>query len=112
MGSRSDIPEIMQAMDVFVFPSFFEGLGIAAVEAQTAGLPCIISDGVPIECKITEHVEQVKLSEGSAVWAERIMNFKNVARKNNCEAVAAAGFDIKSNVQWLEEFYCDAVKRN
>ena len=47
LGNRGDVNRILQAMDVFLFPSLYEGLGIAALEAQAAGLPCIISDSVP-----------------------------------------------------------------
>lgn len=43
-GVRSDVPQLMQAMDVFVFPSLYEGLPVTIVEAQAAGLPCVISD--------------------------------------------------------------------
>ena len=53
LGARGDIPQLMQAMDVFVLPSIYEGLPVTMVEAQAAGLPCFISDRVPIECKIT-----------------------------------------------------------
>lgn len=63
MGSREDIPEILQAIDVFVFPSLYEGLGIAAVEAQAAGIPCILSDQVPVECRMTQNVEFLSLKK-------------------------------------------------
>ena len=50
-GVRNDVAELLQAMDVFVFPSIYEGLPVTIIEAQAAGLPCLISDKVPIECK-------------------------------------------------------------
>lgn len=55
-GVRTDVEEQMQAMDVFVFPSLYEGLPVTMVEAQAAGLPCIISDQIPEECIITTNL--------------------------------------------------------
>ena len=68
LGIRTDIPDLLQAMDVFAFPSHFEGLSVASVEAQAAGLPCLISDGVPIECKKTDLVHALPLSAGTDAW--------------------------------------------
>lgn len=110
LGARSDIPELLQAMDVFVLPSLYEGFPVSVTEAQAAGLPCVISDKVPLECKITDEVEQIPLSDGARVWAERIMKYKDSIRRDTYSEIAAAGFDIKSNAKWLEEFYCNANK--
>lgn len=111
-GARSDIPELMQAMDVFVLPSLYEGLPVTMVEAQASGLPCVISDGVPIECKIINAVEQVSLSKSPAEWADRILSYKKYPRQDHYSAIVSAGFDIRSNAKWLEEFYCDAHIRD
>ena len=110
LGARSDIPELLQAMDVFVLPSLYEGFPVSVIEAQAAGLPCVISDKVPLECKITDEVEQIPLSDGAKVWAERIMKYKDSIRHDTYNEIAAAGFDVKSNAKWLEEFYCNANK--
>lgn len=110
LGVRSDISDLLQAMDVFVLPSLYEGLPLALVEAQAAGLPCVISDRVPIECKLTDSVEQVKLSDGAQVWAEKILGFRGMPRRDNYDVIVSAGFDIKSNAKWLEEFYCNAYE--
>ncbi len=112
LGARSDIADIMQAMDVFVLPSLYEGLPVTMIEAQAAGLACVISDKVPIECKITESVNQVALSAPLKEWTEVILNYKNGERKDAYMDVAAAGFDIGSNAIWLEEFYCNAYKQS
>jgi glycosyltransferase involved in cell wall biosynthesis len=110
LGIRSDISDLLQAMDVFVLPSLYEGLPVALVEAQAAGLPCVISDGVPLECKLTDAVEQVKLSDSPQVWAEKILSFQGMPHRDNYDLIVSAGFDIKSNAKWLEEFYCNAQK--
>lgn len=55
-GVRKDAPRMLQAMDVFVFPSLYEGLGIVLVEAQSAGLPCVVSDTIPTDAYLTDLV--------------------------------------------------------
>lgn len=104
-GVRGDVADLMQAMDVFVFPSLYEGLPVTMVEAQAAGLPCIISDGVPKDCVITPLVQQIRLSEGSATWASGVISAAASPRINTYEAVRSAGFDIDTAVRDLEEYY-------
>ena len=58
-GVRSDVPNLLQAMDVLLFPSFFEGFPGVVLECQAAGLPCIISDTITREVNITGLVEYV-----------------------------------------------------
>ena len=72
-GVRSDIPDLLQAIDVFVFPSIFEGLGIVAVEAQAAGIPCIVADTIPKEAYITDLIKSISLSEPVDVWSKAIL---------------------------------------
>ncbi len=105
LGVRSDIPNLLQSMDVFLFPSLYEGLGIAAVEAQAAGLPTLISDRVPIECKKTDLVEVVSLKDSAQVWSEKVIECSRIKRQDMTEKIKAEGFDIKENSKWLQEFY-------
>lgn len=70
---RSDVQELMKAMDVFVFPSIYEGLGIALIEAQATGLKCVVSDKVPKEVCITDLVHFFPLEEMEAMWVEEIL---------------------------------------
>lgn len=111
LGIRSDIPELLQAVDVFVLPSIYEGLPVTTVEAQAAGLPCVVSAGVPYECKLTEPVRQLPLEDGAEAWADVILDMRDYPRENNYEAIAAAGFDIKANAKWLEEYYYDVYSK-
>lgn len=108
-GVCKDVPEIMQSFDLFIFPSIFEGLGIVAIEAQAAGLPCFISDGVPDEAMITNLAIKIPLSKGAKQWADIILR-NNYARKNTKSEIIKAGFDILDNAQWLQEFYLDKLK--
>ena len=110
-GVREDVPELLQAMDVFLFPSLFEGLGIAVIEAQAAGLPCLISEGVPLECEKTEGlVYQLKLESGADCWAEKALQCTHKKRSNTLEQIRKSGFDIKEAAIKLQEFYLEVYK--
>lgn len=104
-GVRSDVPDLMAAMDVFVMPSLFEGLPVTMVEAQASGLKCFISDGVPNDCILTDDVTKIALAESSEYWAERIMNSWDYTRTPNTETLKAKGFDVETTAQWLTNFY-------
>lgn len=111
-GVRSDVPDLLQAMDVFVFPSLYEGLPVTMIEAQAAGLPCFISDKVPAECSITDSVTMIPLSSPPEIWADKILLAKNTQRKNNKERVMKAGYDIRENAKWLQNYYIKQWKAN
>lgn len=111
LGIRSDIPKLLQAMDVFLFPSLFEGLSVASVEAQAAGLPILISDHVPIECKKTELVKVIPLSESADVWSTAVIECSKIERRDMTEKIKAEKFDIKENSKWLEKFYLDCYQK-
>ena len=104
-GVRSDVANLLQAMDVFLFPSLHEGLPMTMVEAQASGLPCLISDKVPIECKMTEAVQQLSLEDSPTIWAERAIETAKMPRKNTCEEIQAAGYDIVENAKRLQNMY-------
>ena len=103
-GQRTDVSRLLQVMDVFVFPSIYEGLPVSLIEAQAAGLPCLISDKVPIECKKTDLVEQVPLDDMNK-WIELIIGAEKVMRRDTSEEIKKSGFDINSSAKKLEEFY-------
>lgn len=109
-GLRSDVSNLLQAMDVFVFPSNYEGLPVALVEAQASGLPCLISDKVPIECKKTDLVQQISLSAGAEIWAKTAIEAAATERKNTYGEIKAAGFDIEENAHWLQNKYEEMIK--
>lgn len=111
-GVRSDIPDLLQAMDVFVFPSFFEGLGIALIEAQAAGLKCFTSANVvPSEAKVTDLLEFISLDKSPKEWADKIIEYADgYERLNMGDTIIKAGYDVHENVHWLENFYLSVVK--
>lgn len=110
LGIRSDVAGLMQAMDVFVFPSLYEGLPVTTVEAQAAGLPCIISDKVPPECIITEGlVDIMPLSAGAETWSDKLLKKRDTPRTDRRSEIAAHGFDITTEAVKLQEFYIKAA---
>ena len=111
LGARADIEKLMQMMDVFVLPSIYEGLPVTMIEAQASGLPCVISDRVPLECKIIDEVQQISLEANPSEWARAILAYKNYDRKDTYIEIQKARFDIKENVKWLEEFYCNNYEK-
>ena len=104
-GVRSDVPDLLQAMDVFLFPSLYEGLPVTLVEAQAAGLPCVISNTIPIDCDLTKQIHRVSLEKTAETWAEKVYHCKALSRSETTAQLTAAGFDIRENARWLEEFY-------
>lgn len=106
-GIRSDVADLMQAMDVFIFPSHYEGLPVTLIEAQAAGLACLISDKVPIESKITDLVHQIELDKPAGVWADMAIRLSHSKREDKSSEIKKAGFDIKQNAEWLQKYYFD-----
>ena len=105
-GVRSDVENLLQAMDVFVFPSLYEGLPVTIVEAQAAGLPCVISANIPKECIITKGlVKRVKLSKSVEKWVMTILKMRKIKRQDTSEQIKANNFDILESAKWLEQFY-------
>ena len=111
-GVRNDVANLMQAMDVFVFPSLYEGLGIVLIEAQAAGLPCVVSDVIPREAYLTDLVTAEKLSSSVETWAEKILEKREVLRTDRRSEIAAHGFDITTEAIKLQEFYINAYEQN
>lgn len=112
LGVRSDVADLMQTMDVFVFPSLYEGLPVTMVEAQASGLPCIISDKVPPECILTEGLVNIMpLSASPEAWAEKILAMRAIPRTDRHEEIAAHGFDITTEAVKLQEFYIKSVEK-
>ena len=116
LGVRPDINRMLQAMDVFLFPSIYEGLPLSIIEAQAAGLPCLISDKVPIECRKTDLVNQLSLNDSLKSWKDAVIEAGKVLKRDTSKEISDEGFDINQNAKWLENFYqrryLEAVKRN
>lgn len=110
VGLSDEVEKWLQAMDIIVFPSLFEGLPLGLVEAQAAGLPCILSNTISPATKITDLVEFVKLEDKPSMWCEAIKRNKDKFNRkdriaNVKKQIKNAHFDIKVNCQELEERY-------
>lgn len=107
-GESPRIPELLWAMDVFLFPSTTEGLGIAAVEAQAAGLPVVCSEHIPGEALVTEHVTRLSLSAGAGAWAEAALKAKAPPdRTAAAKEVSAAGYDVEAVAERIREVWME-----
>lgn len=104
-GACSNINEILQAMDVFVMPSLYEGLTIAAIEAQCAGLPCVFSDTMSEETILSHHCHVLSLRDGAEKWSDAICNSFDVVRTNMTDVIRNSGYDNKETAQVLTDFY-------
>lgn len=109
LGMRNDIQEIIQTFDVFVFPSLYEGLGLALIEAQASGLKCIASDAVPRETEVTSNVRYLSLDKSAKYWAQEISNIGSYDRHESSniasKSIRSHGYDITQEVYKLENIY-------
>ncbi len=97
-GVRSDVPDLLSAMDVFVFPSLYEGMPNTVIEAQATGLPCVIADTITKEAKITDLVEFLPL-EKPEIWASTALQAIKSDRKSPKEEFLREGYDIDSSAE-------------
>lgn len=105
-GVREDINKIYSVFDVFLMPSLYEGLPIAAVEAQAAGLVCIYSDKVPRETDITATGHFISLSANKSEWVKALIDgIEAVRLLNNCGTLEKEGFSARFNSEYLMRYY-------
>ena len=105
LGKRSDVNELYQAMDIFVMPSFFEGIPVVGVEAQFAGLPCIFSDKVPEEVKFSSKTNFISLNSSVVDWVTSIKEKMQMDRFMSNFDLCNNDYNIKSAHSLLEEIY-------
>ncbi|MBP3038584.1 glycosyltransferase family 1 protein [Bacillaceae bacterium Marseille-Q3522] len=107
LGARTDIERILQAIDLFVFPSLHEGMPLSVLEAQAAGLPCIISDQVTEEVDLgLDLVEQISLLQPQR-WLEKMKHAERnkTVRSSRQEQIAKQGYDIIDTANLMENYY-------
>ncbi len=103
-GNIKNVQDYMQAMDLFILPSLFEGLPVTGIEAQACGLPCVFSSSITEELKVTENVEFVSLDDKNK-WIVTIEKMISLPKSDNTEQIRAAGYDIKGTAKKLEKIY-------
>lgn len=103
-GKREDVAELMQVMDIFAFPSRFEGFGIVLIEAQAAGLKCLTSKEIPAKARITDNIEFLELDK--KVWVDSILKYKKgYAREDMSEIMEEKGWGMKAHAEIFERIY-------
>lgn len=105
-GPTDCVCDFYMAMDIFVFPSLYEGFGIVALEAQLSGLPVLASSAVPREAAVSDKMCFLPLDEGVQAWSEKIDTLKQERKGSGLETVAAGkGFDIRQEAKKLDSVY-------
>lgn len=110
-GVVMNVQDYLQAMDVFLLPSLFEGLGIVGVEAQATGLPVLVSDRVPQELALTDSVSFLSLDD-PGLWADAILNTGKKRATENPEKLRAAGYDICRTAAMVRKLYFPDPDKN
>lgn len=110
-GLRTDIPEMLQVMDYFVFPSIWEGMPLSVLEAISSGLPCIISDSITKDVMVGYNVHPLSIKDKSIVWANFIFEHQQPDRvetcRENAKLLTDAGFNIKVEAKELLKLYME-----
>lgn len=105
-GNRNDVQDILSAADVFLFPSFYEGFPNAVLEAQTAGLPCLISDVITKEVIVNENCKTMSLSASAKEWAIKLLSLSSFKdRRIGAKNVKLKGFAVEDEVKKIEDLY-------
>lgn len=104
-GNVDNVSDYLQAMDVFVFPSFHEGLPLVCVEAQAAGLPCVISESVPKQIKLISSTLFVSLEQSVSHWAQVILQAAKKSHTCETESLRTQGYDIDATAADVRKLY-------
>ncbi|MFR2535251.1 MAG: glycosyltransferase family 1 protein [Clostridia bacterium] len=105
-GIRKDVNRIIQGMDIFLFPSIYEGLGISFIEAQISGIKCYVSEAIQREAIITNNVKRIYLKEGKEKWALKILS-ENLKYDRKIESTSnkVRQFRVENLVNIFEKIY-------
>lgn len=103
LGTREDVNKLYSAMDVFLLPSKFEGLGIVYIEAQISGLQCFGSDHIPSDVEVSKNIHRIKLSKSAAEWANEIVAVEKNGQERHI--IYNTGFEIDNVVDALCGLY-------
>lgn len=106
-GVVENVQDYFQAIDIFILPSLFEGLGIVAIEAQASGLKTLLSDKVPVEAFVTNLAYALPIDKGTKPWVNMIEKLRNKKsdRENTRQQIIKAGYDISESAKVLEDYY-------
>lgn len=110
-GEVDNVYDYLNAMDILIFPSFYEGFPNIIMEAQTSGLPSFISDTITNSIKVTELVDFLPINMGTDVWVNAICSkHLPITRKNMYGEIVASGYDVTSNAVDISNYYASLLK--
>ncbi len=103
---------LYQAFDLYLFPSLWEGLPLTGIEAQTSGLPILMSDVIAPETIVTDNVTQLSLKQNAEAWADKALDILSNFKRTDCQPqVKKAGFDVRDTAEWLQSFYIERTEK-
>ena len=106
IGFRTDVNELMQAMDVYIMPSLYEGFPVTGVEAQVSGLPCVFSDTITKEVSLSDNLKYISLDAENTEWADMVLELAKTSNRGlSAQLLKEKGFDIKDMAKALERIY-------
>ncbi len=105
LGECSDIEDVLQCFDIFIMPSLFEGLPIAGIEAQAAGLPLLASDTISGELELTPYAKKLSLDEPPEVWAKKALDLLDGYERTARQIELLKKYSIENTVSQLEKIY-------
>ena len=116
LGSRNDVPELLNALDLFILPSLGEGFSIVTLEAQCSGLPCLVSNVLPKEVVITDLVKFLDLKDNLQTWVNMILTITKTSNNKNrtiySQIIKENGYDIKGCANWLQNYYLEQWQKH
>lgn len=113
LGIRNDVSELLNVMDVFTFPSKYEGFPFTLIETQCNGLMCICSDSVTELVKVTDQISFVSLNDDDDIWVQKIVEVMDEGHTISTEKqVTEAGYNIDIEAEKLNEFYMTRIAQN
>ncbi len=107
IGNVTNVQDYLSAMDVFVFPSLYEGLPLSILEVQANGLPCIISDTVPHDVFLTKLIHPLSLKDPQSAWIKEILSAHREPDKDYSQELKSSGFDLKTAMEKVYRIYED-----
>ncbi len=105
LGVRRDVSALMNAFDVFLLPSFFEGLPVVGVEAQATGLPVVTSTGVTPELPLEDLAAYIPLTDSPDIWADKVRESAALPRRDTTEEIIACGYDVQVAAARMQRLY-------
>ena len=113
LGNRNDVAQLLNAMDVFILTSHYEGLPVVMIEAQANGLPCVVSNEITKECDFLNSNKYLSLTSSFREWADAVLKAAVAGRNQNAQNIIIEhGYELKVAVEVLKKKYSEVIKTN